>query len=136
MKNLVAFGTGVLFACGLGLGGMTQPHIVKGFLDVFGEWNLMLLGVMMGAIGVHAIAYQAIMKRKSPLLNSTFFIPTRKDIDKKLILGAALFGLGWGWAGICPGPGLVGLASGQVEFFIFILAMLSGMGIYKLTEKK
>ncbi|MFY7993492.1 MAG: DUF6691 family protein [Bacteriovoracaceae bacterium] len=135
MKNLISFLVGVLFALGLGLSGMTQTHIVKGFLDVFGEWDWRLMGVMIGAISVHAITYRLIISRTSPLLDSKFYVPTRKDIDKKLIIGAALFGLGWGWGGICPGPGIVSLVSGEMNFVVFILAMLSGMFIYKQTEK-
>ena len=136
MKALVSFIVGVIFSFGLGISGMTQTHVVKGFLDLFGNWNPNLLGVMAGAIGVHALLYRFILKRGAPLLETKFHLPTRKDIDKKLILGAALFGLGWGWAGICPGPGLVGLMSGNQNFVWFIISMLVGMSVYKLVEKK
>src|SRR4051794_33925482 len=112
MKNLIALITGILFALGLGYSGMTRPDVVKGFLDIFGAWNWQLMGVMIGAIGVHAIAFRLIMKRNSPVLAADFQLPAKKEIDKRLILGSVLFGLGWGWAGICPGPGLVSLASG------------------------
>ena len=135
MKNLISFLVGILFALGLGLSGMTQTHIEKGFLDVFGDWDWRLMGVMIGAISVHAITYRLIISRTSPLLDSKFYVPTKKEIDKKLIIGAALFGLGWGWAGICPGPGIVSLVSGETNFIVFILAMLSGMFIFKQTEK-
>jgi uncharacterized membrane protein YedE/YeeE len=136
MKALVSFIVGVIFSFGLGISGMTQTHVVKGFLDLFGNWNPNLMGVMAGAIGVHALLYRFILKRGAPLLETKFHLPTRKDIDKKLILGAALFGLGWGWAGICPGPGLVGLMSGNQNFVWFIISMLVGMSVYKLVEKK
>lgn len=136
MKNLIAFVVGLIFAIGLGVGGMTQTHIVRGFLDVTGDWNYTLVGVMVGAISVHSILYFLIRKRSSPLLESHFHVPTRKDIDKKLIIGAALFGLGWGWAGICPGPGIASLASGNSNIIIFVVAMLSGMIFFKMVETK
>ena len=135
MKNIISFLVGVLFAIGLGISGMTQTHIVKGFLDIFGSWDLRLMGVMMGAIGVHAITYHFIIKRKSPLLESKFYVPTRKDIDKRLLIGAALFGLGWGWAGICPGPGIVNLVSGNLNIYIFISSMLAGMFLFQRVER-
>ena len=98
MKGLVSFTVGLLFAFGLGYSGMTQTHVVKGFLDVFGNWDMKLVGVMIGGIIVHSVVYQILKKRKSPILDSKFYLPTKIDIDKKLIAGAAIFGLGWGWA--------------------------------------
>lgn len=137
MKNLIAFIVGLIFAIGLGLSGMTQTHIVRGFLDLFGSWNPALIGVMGGAIAVHAIAYALIRKKRSrPLLDHQFHVPTRKDIDGRLIGGAALFGVGWGWAGICPGPGIVAVTSMNPNIFYFLIFMLMGMGIFKLIERK
>lgn len=136
MKIFIAFIVGLIFAIGLGVSGMTQTQIVRGFLDIFGEWNYNLIGVMAGAILVHSLLYYFIRKKSTPLLESKFHIPTRKDLDWRLILGAAIFGLGWGWAGICPGPGLVALTSGNINFVIFIISMLAGMGIFKLLEDK
>lgn len=136
MKNAISFVVGFIFALGLGYSSMTRPQVVRSFLDVFGNWNIALMGVMIGAIFVHAILYFLIRKRESPLLDAQFYVPTRKDIDKKLLLGAALFGLGWGWAGICPGPSIVALASGQVSIIIFVISLLIGMFIYKKVETK
>jgi uncharacterized membrane protein YedE/YeeE len=136
MKSLVAFFVGTIFSVGLGYSGMTQPHVVKGFLDVFGDWNFALMGVMAGAIGVHSIFYALIKKRKSPLLDIKFHLPTKTSIDRKLILGSMIFGIGWGLAGICPGPGLVSLISGRIEIFAFIASMLLGMIVFKTVEKK
>jgi uncharacterized membrane protein YedE/YeeE len=136
MRGLIAFLVGVLFALGLGMSGMTQPRIVRGFLDVLGQWDWRLMGVMIGAIGVHAIAFPLIMKKKSPLLDTEFKVPDKKHIDSRLVLGAIIFGLGWGWAGICPGPGIVALASGKMEFIYFIGSMLIGMKLYQLIDKK
>ena len=108
----------------------------KGFLDVFGNWDMKLVGVMIGGIIVHSVVYQILKKRKSPILDSKFYLPTKIDIDKKLIAGAAIFGLGWGWAGICPGPGIVSLVSGDLSMITFIVAMVAGMYVFKFFEKK
>lgn len=136
MKGLISFVVGLIFAFGLGYSGMTQPHIVRGFLDFLGSWDPRLVMVMAGAIAVHGTAYFFIKKRSSPLLHTTFHLPTKKDVDGRLILGAAIFGLGWGWAGICPGPGIVSLVSGNSAFFYFIGALLVGMKTFQLVEKK
>lgn len=136
MNLIITFLSGLIFAVGLGISGMTQPHIVRGFLDVFGNWDPRLLGVMVGAIFVHATAFRFIKKRISPLLEETFQLPSKKDIDGRLILGAAIFGIGWGWAGICPGPGLVALLSGDVRFILFIGALLIGMITFQFVQRK
>lgn len=136
MKGLIAFVTGLIFAIGLGVSGMTRPDVVKGFLDITGNWDWSLLGVMAGAISVHAVAYYFIRKREAPVLDSQFHVPTKKHLDHRLLLGAAIFGLGWGWAGICPGPGIVSLASGKVEFAVFVFTMLAGMKIFELVERR
>lgn len=136
MKLLITFIAGLIFALGLGISGMTQPGIVRGFLDVFGNWDPRLVGVMAGAIAVHAIAYRLTKKRPSPVFDSAFQLPTKKDIDGRLILGATIFGLGWGWAGICPGPGLVALISGDTRFMLFIAALLVGMVSFQFIERK
>lgn len=136
MKSLITFVVGFIFALGLGISGMTQTHVVRGFLDVFGNWNYNLIGVMGGAIAVHSTLFYFIKKKSSPLLDTKFHLPNRKDIDWRLITGAAIFGLGWGWAGICPGPGIVAMTSGNSNFVIFIASMVVGMGIFKLIEDK
>ena len=136
MKLFVTFISGLIFSLGLGISGMTQPHIVRGFLDVFGEWNPRLLGVMIGAIAVHALAYRFIKKRKTPIWDDNFQLPTKKDIDRRLIMGAVIFGLGWGWAGICPGPGLVALISGDERFILFVGSLLIGMLTFQVLERK
>lgn len=136
MKSLIAFIVGLIFAMGLGVSGMTQTHVVRGFLDVTGDWNYSLVGVMGGAIFVHAILFYFIKKRSSPLLDTKFHLPTRKDLDWRLMTGAAIFGLGWGWAGICPGPGIVAMTAGNTNIMTFVAFMLVGMGIFKLIENK
>jgi uncharacterized membrane protein YedE/YeeE len=134
MKNLIAIMSGLVFALGLGISGMTQTQVVRGFLDVFGAWDPSLLGVMAGAIGVHSLLYFLIKKRASPLLDTKFHLPTSKDLDGRLIAGAALFGIGWGWAGICPGPGLVAAVSGNGHILVFVASMLTGMIGFKYVE--
>ena len=135
MKQLIALISGVIFALGLGISGMTQIHVVKGFLDVFGEWNLSLMGVMIGAIAINAVVYQMIKKKDHPLLDKKFYLPTNNHIDKNLLIGAAIFGLGWGWAGICPGPGIVSLVSGKIEIFVFVGSMIAGMYFFKFVKR-
>lgn len=101
--NVAAFGTGALFAVGLAVSGMTKPSKVIGFLDIAGAWDASLAFVMVGAIAVHFVAHRVVMRRPSPLFDEEFHLPTRKDLDVRLILGAALFGVGWGLGGFCPG---------------------------------
>ncbi len=136
MKNLISLIVGFLFALGLGYSGMTQVQVVRGFLDITGDWNMNLLGVMIGAIGVHSILFFIIKKRTAPLLDTKFHLPTKKDLDLRLIAGAALFGVGWGWTGICPGPGVVATVSGNTDILIFVVSMLVGMAIFKGVEPK
>jgi uncharacterized membrane protein YedE/YeeE len=128
MKPLVtAFVSGALVALGLGVAGMTQPAKVVAFLDVTGDWDPSLAFVMLGAIGVYALGYRVARRRGVPVFAAAFALPTRRDIDARLVGGAALFGLGWGLVGYCPGPALTALASGQVGSFVFVAAMLAGM---------
>ena len=136
MKNFIALLVGFLFALGLGISGMTQVQVVRGFLDITGDWNMNLLGVMIGAIAVHSLLFFVIKKRSSPLLDSKFHLPTKKDLDFRLISGAAIFGIGWGWTGICPGPGLVASVSGNTNILLFVVSMLMGMAIFKSVEPK
>lgn len=122
---------GALFAIGLGVSGMTEPSKVIGFLDLFGNWDPSLMFVMIGAIGVNAILYRLIIRRKTPLFEKQFHVPQNKTIDKKLLVGSGLFGIGWGISGLCPGPGLVGLLSQTHYAFAFVITMLVGMTAVK-----
>lgn len=135
MKQLItSFVAGVLFAIGLGVAGMTQPQKVVGFLDFAGRWDASLAFVMMGAIGVHAVLFRLILRRSSPLLGGTFALPTQSSVDRRLVLGAAIFGVGWGLGGVCPGPGLVSVASGASTMLLFVGAMVAGMGLHSLID--
>ena len=134
MNAAVAFLSGLLFALGLGVGGMTKPAKVLAFLDVAGNWDPSLALVMAGAIAVYAPASRWALRRSAPLCAARFQVPTRRDLDAPLIVGAALFGAGWGLAGYCPGPALVSLASGASGVVLFVAAMLAGMGIERLRR--
>ena len=128
--------TGILFGVGLVLSGMTKPDKVIGFLDVFGgAWDPSLALVMVGAIVVHAVLFRVILGRKSPLLDPKFHVPTRTDIDPRLVAGSALFGIGWGLGGVCPGPGLVGAASLASTLLLFGGGLIAGMALFQVTNK-
>ena len=109
---------------------MTRPIKVIGFLDFTGKWDAVLAFVMLGAIAVYSIAYRVVSGHSAPLLGETFLIPERKDIDRNLIVGAAMFGAGWGLAGFCPGPAITSLASGAAPVALFVIAMVAGIHLH------
>lgn len=133
---LAAFISSLIFGLGLGVSGMTLPAKVIGFLDITGAWDPSLLAVMVGAISVHFVAFQLITKRKNPLVADKFQVPTRRDLDWKLIVGSAIFGAGWGLGGFCPGPALVGLVTGKSSVVIFVASMVAGIYLYKIFDSK
>ncbi len=133
--GVAAVGSGILFGVGLVLSGMTRPEKVVGFLDVGGAWDPSLAFVMAGAIAVHVLAYRWTRSQKYPLFAAKFATSRRRDIDVKLLLGAAVFGVGWGMGGYCPGPGIVSLASGGTGPFVFVAAMLLGMFVTAKLEE-
>lgn len=126
--------SGTLFGAGLALGGMTNPARVRGFLDLFGDWDPTLAFVMGGAVIVMAIAWRFVPRMAHPLFAEKFALPTRTDLTPKLIGGSALFGMGWGIAGLCPGPGIAALVIQPSSAAIFVISMLAGMGIIRLVE--
>ena len=127
-SNIALFICGILFSIGLGISGMTQPQKVIGFLDVFGEWDLSLAFVMGGAVLSYLILQLWIQRNFSiPVLGGSFQITTRKDLDRSLIIGALLFGSGWGLGGYCPGPAITSLGSGSLNALLFVVAMGVGM---------
>lgn len=135
LRNAVALGVGVIFGAGLLLSGMTQPAKVIAFLDVLGDWDPSLMLVMGGAVIVYAVAYRLILRRDRPLLADVFLLPSRTAIDAKLIGGAALFGIGWGLSGYCPGPSIVSLASGALDAIVLVAATAAGMWIASRLER-
>ena len=131
MKSLVvSFVSGIVFALGLGISGMTRPIKVIGFLDFTGKWDASLAFVMIGAIAVYSIAYRLVRGRQAPVLGEKFLIPARGNIDRNLIVGAAMFGAGWGLAGFCPGPAITSLASGAASVALFVIAMVAGIYLH------
>ena len=135
LQVLAAALSGLLFALGLGISGMTRPDKVLGFLDVIDGWDPSLAFVMAGGIGVHFVLYRFIVKRPSPLLAEHFGIPTRRDINPRLIGGSALFGIGWAVAGYCPGPGLVATMSGTTGPLFFMAGLGLGMTVFHTVQR-
>jgi uncharacterized membrane protein YedE/YeeE len=125
--------SGLLFALGLGLSGMADAAKVLGFLDVTGDWDPALALVMVGAVTTYAIAFQLLRRRRRPLWAQSFDVPANRAIDRRLLAGAALFGIGWGMSGLCPGPALVNLASGATGILAFVAAMAAGSALYRIT---
>ena len=134
MPIIVALISGLLFGLGLLLAGMGNPAKILGFLDVTGNWDPSLLVTMAVAMVVSAIAFAIAKKRKMSVLNCPIQIPQNTKIDKPLIIGSVLFGLGWGIAGICPGPALLLTGMGVTEGIIFTLAMIAGMSIFQIFD--
>lgn len=139
-RLLASFVAAVLFGVGLVVAGMTTPSKVVGFLDVFGAWDPSLALVMMGAIAVHTLLYRLTRKRSAPLFDFRFHVPDQLPVDGRLLVGAALFGVGWGLAGICPGPGVVAAAGAGFDgdassIFIFVGAMAVGMALFTGFER-
>lgn len=126
MKVLVALLSGLLFGFGLSIGGMTQPAVVLGFLDISGGWDPRLAFVMGGAVVTTALGYRLLRARSHPLLAEKFCWPTARQFDVRLIGGAALFGLGWGIAGYCPGPALASLGGGATSLLALVVSMVVG----------
>lgn len=131
-----AFASGVVFAIGLGVSGMTRPAKILAFLDLAGRWDPTLAFVMLGAVAVHAVLFRLIMRRRSPLGAERFLIPAGTPVDGRLLIGAALFGVGWGLAGYCPGPAIVSLASGTATPLMFVTAMLLGMKLAAVAKRR
>lgn len=130
---ITALGLGLLFGLGLGVSGMTRPDKVLGFLDITGDWDPSLAFVMVGAIGAFALAFRIARRRGAPLLGGRFpRLPRR--LDARLLGGAALFGLGWGLAGICPGPALVDLGGGLGDIALFSVTMVAGMWLHRVLD--
>ncbi len=128
---LTALLSGILFGVGLAVSGMTQPSKVVGFLDFFGDWDASLGLVMGGAVAVHFIGLRWVLRRPTPMLADHFRLPTRTDIDVPLLLGAAVFGVGWGLGGVCPGPAITALPSGAWQMLLFVVTMALGMLLYQ-----
>jgi len=135
MQRITEFVAGLLFGLGLLLSGMSDPGKVLGFLDLLGTWDPSLALVMAGAILVGMLAFTVAKKRTINFLGGALHLPTANQIDRRLVIGALLFGAGWGLAGFCPGPSLVSMFSGQPKAAVFVLAMVIGMLLYEAAER-
>lgn len=135
-NSLAALVVGVLFGVGLVLSGMTQPHKVVGFLDLFGDWDPSLIFVMGGAVLVHSATYHLIRRRPSPLLSTHWHVPTKKELTPSLLIGSFFFGVGWGLGGFCPGPAITSLVSLNYKPLVFVVSMLVGMVLFRALDKK
>jgi uncharacterized membrane protein YedE/YeeE len=136
MQALAAGACGILFGVGLGIAGMTNPAKVLAFLDVAGRWDPTLALVMGGALAVNAAGFALVRRRVRPWLAQTFAIPTRRDLEPRLVAGAALFGIGWGLVGLCPGPAIAGLGRGSAELYVFLGAMLAGTALHRIASTR
>ncbi len=128
--------SGLVFGLGLIVSGMANPAKVLGFLDLFGAWDPSLAFVMGGAIGVGVVVFFAAGRRERSLLGAEMKLPTARQIDRRLVLGGLSFGVGWGLAGFCPGPALVAVGMGEPKAMVFVAAMLVGMGLFELLERR
>jgi uncharacterized protein len=127
---------GLVFGLGLILSGMADPAKVLGFLDLAGPWDPSLALVMVGAIAVGLVAFTAVKQKTKSLLGLDLKLPTARHVDRRLVGGSLLFGVGWGIAGFCPGPALVALGMGELKALVFVAAMLLGMGVFELFERR
>ena len=134
MRSLVSLFCGVLFGLGLIISGMVNPAKVIGFLDLAGAWDPSLALVMVGGIAVAFVGFRFANRQTSAVLGGEMHLPTRRDVDKRLVLGSLLFGVGWGIAGLCPGPALVSLGAGHIDAVYFVLAMVLGMSLFAFLE--
>jgi uncharacterized protein len=135
MKRLVEFLLGLLFGLGLMLAGMTDPGKVQGFLDLAGAWDPSLAFVMVGAIGVSVFAFALARRRTRAFLGGAMQLPTARDIDRPLVVGSLVFGIGWGLVGFCPGPALVAVGAGHWQALLFALAMFAGLGLHEWVAR-
>ncbi|WP_020405978.1 DUF6691 family protein [Hahella ganghwensis] len=136
MTQLIALICGTLFGIGLAISGMTDTHKVLGFLDLFGTWDPTLVFVMGGAVVTTFVGFHIVQKQARPAFASSFSLPVNKNIDRPLLIGAALFGIGWGLYGYCPGPAISSLAYLRPESLVFVLAMVTGMWLEKLCSER
>ncbi len=135
-RNLAALAAGILFGIGLAVAQMVNPAKVLGFLDVTGSWDPSLALVLGAALVVTTISFRFVLRQPHPILDGEFRVPTGRDIDRRLIGGAALFGIGWGMIGLCPGPAIASLAYGRTESVVFAAAMIVGLYADRLFRRQ
>lgn len=135
MNILIAFASGLIFGLGLIVSGMGNPAKVLAFLDLAGNWDPSLIFVMGGGIALGVVAFRFGARRTASLLGQPMQLPTARQIDPRLVVGSAIFGVGWGLAGICPGPALVLLGAGALKGLVFVLALLAGMALFEASQR-
>ena len=136
MSVLIQFAIGLIFGVGLLISGMSNPAKVLNFLDLAGSWDPSLMFVMLGAVATAFIGFRLVLKRQRPLLGDTFHLPARNDLDPRVIVGPAIFGVGWGLAGFCPGPAFVALGYGTSASVLFVIAMMIGMAAARALAER
>ena len=136
MRLLVAYLSGLIFGIGIMISGMANPAKVVNFFDLFGTWDPSLALVMGGALLVTFVGYRLILRRRAPLLDQQFHLPTRTDLDARLIGGSAVFGIGWGIAGFCPGGALPAIGTGRAEVLIFVAALVAGIYLARFLQSQ
>jgi uncharacterized membrane protein YedE/YeeE len=134
LRLVVPLTCGLVFGFGLSLSGMLDPTRVRGFLDVFGHWDPSLAFVLAGAVAASYVGIQMTKRMRKPVLASSFELPSKKQVDARLLVGSALFGIGWGMSGLCPGPAIASLALGLVPTMVFTATMLVGMALFELLN--
>jgi len=136
MQLIASFACGLLFGFGLMISGMMQPSKVLGFLDIFGRWDPTLAFVMAAALAVSGLGYALVRQRQRPLFAEQLHWPAKTEIDRTLVMGSALFGIGWGLAGLCPGPALENLATLSPRVAVFVLTMIAGILLQDLSQSR
>ncbi|MBE0453699.1 DUF6691 family protein [Roseovarius autotrophicus] len=136
MRLLSAFLVGLIFGLGIAVSGMINPAKVLNFFDIAGTWDPSLAFVMGGALITTFIGYRFVLRRPAPVIEAKFLLPTRRDIDARLVGGSAVFGLGWGIAGFCPGAALPALGSGKWEVMVFVAALIAGIWVARIAQSR
>jgi len=135
MRVLSSLIIGVIFGLGIVIGGMANPAKVVNFFDIVGTWDPSLAFVMGGALAVTMVGYRLVLRRSEPVFGGGFALPTRSDIDARLLGGSVVFGIGWGIAGFCPGGSIPTLGTGRVEVLVFVAAMIAGMALVRVAGR-
>lgn len=136
MNFLINFAAGLIFGLGLVVSGMADPAKVLNFLDIAGSWDPSLAFVMLGAIAVTAVGYRFVLRQSKPILDGHFHLPVKKNIDRRLVIGSAIFGVGWGLVGFCPGPAIASLGLAAPGTLVFVTTMLIGIGAASLFSTR
>lgn len=132
-QSIAAFACGLLFGSGLVISQMSNPAKVIGFLDITGKWDPSLALVMAGAVAVFSVLYRLALRRQAPLISAKFFVPEKTRIDRSLLAGATVFGVGWGLSGFCPGPAIVSSGFGDPRVWAFVAAVIAGISVFRFA---